>query len=98
MGSRLVGGPRVQPEDKQKTVGPIRPTVRGVCEGGIAAVSYLEVGTDLPPPSAPKGATSRRVSSIVLFIRSTSVTTSQRRGAGDGSLVAASRKCQFGPR
>jgi len=71
-GSRLVDWPRVQPGDKQKTVSPIRPTVRGLCIGGPAAVSYLEVGTDLPPSSAPVGATSSPVSIVVLFIWSTS--------------------------
>jgi hypothetical protein len=71
-GSRLVGGPRVQPGDKRKTVGPIWPTVRGVCSmAALPPVSYLEVGANLPPTATPKGATIRRVS-IVLFITSTS--------------------------
>jgi hypothetical protein len=45
--------------------------------------NYLEVGTDLPRPEAPEGATSRLVSSSVLFITSTSGNQKSRRvGAG----------------
>ena len=34
----------------------------------LPPVSYLEVGTVHPGPYAPKGATIRRASSVVLFI------------------------------
>jgi hypothetical protein len=37
----------------------------------LPPVSYLEVGANLPPTATPKGATIRRVSSV-LFITSTS--------------------------
>jgi hypothetical protein len=71
-GSRLVGDPRVQLGEQQKTVGPIWPTVRGLCSmAALPPVSYLEVGANLPPTATPKGATIRRVSSV-LFITSTS--------------------------
>jgi hypothetical protein len=57
-GSRLVAGPRVQPEDKQKTVGPIRPTVRGLCESGRAAGQLPRGGRKSP---AERGAIRRDV-------------------------------------
>jgi hypothetical protein len=74
-GSRLVGGPRVQHRDKRKTVGLIWPTVRGVCVmAALPPVSYLEVSANLPRPGSPKGEAVRRVSGV-LFITSTSDTT-----------------------
>jgi hypothetical protein len=86
--------PVVQPGDKRKTVGPIWPTVRGLLTvAALPPVIYLEVGTNLPLPSAPKGATSRRAS-VELFITSTSGNDNRRRGAGAGSLRAALSPCQ----
>jgi hypothetical protein len=40
-------------------------------EAALPPVRYLEVGANLPPTATPKGATIRRVSSV-LFITSTS--------------------------
>jgi hypothetical protein len=53
-GSRLLGGPCVQRRDKRKTVGPIWPTVRGVCVmAALPPVSYLEVSANLPRAASP---------------------------------------------
>lgn len=83
-GSRLIGGPYVQHGDKRKTVGPIWPTVRGVCVmAALPPVSYLEVSANLPRPESPIGEAVRRVSGV-LFIASTSDNDNRRRGAEPG--------------
>ena len=80
--------------DKRKTVGPIWPTVRGFCwRAVLPPVSYLEVGTNLPRPAAPTGATSSAASSVVLFIQHTSgkrhPTPRRRRPDGTGADLGA---------
>ncbi len=64
-------------------------------EAVLPPVSYLEVGTELPRPASPKGESVRRVTSVVLFITSTSGNDNPSAVAfGGRSLGGAGGPCQ----
>src|SRR5205809_6218125 len=66
-----------------------------LCEAVVPPVSYLEVGTELLRTAAPPGATLRRASISVLFIRSTSGNDNPSAVAfGGRSLGGARGRCQ----